>query len=435
MCELVSPPWPFAFLYKYISTNDPGLPCYNIPIKSSEKYMSLLASVGLGIHDDSFTAGANAAQEAITKLNGKANLCLVFSSVKYDQEKMLAGVRSVAKDSLVVGCSTAGEITTDGPVKKNSVSIMAISSDDTTFFAGIGENIAKNPKEAGKIAADAVKNAAGGKLDAFMMLPDVLVGNGADIVRGVLESLGEHFPVVGGAAGDDFQFKKTYQYINDKVYSGSVIGLGLVGKFKMGIGVKHGWIPIGIPKKVTKSEGSVLHELDGKPAIAIYDDYFGSAAKELRTEALARLAITYPLGMKTDGSDEMLIRDPITVDEKGSITCAAEIPQGSEIQLMIGSREEAVKVAKEAAEKAMEQLEGATPKAVIIFNCIARNKLFGERSGEEITAIQEAVGANTPLIGFYTYGEQAPLGGEVRNINKCNPAFHNETVVICVLGE
>ena len=187
--------------------------------------------------------------------------------------------------------------------------------------------------------------------------------------------------------------------------------------------------------KVTKSEGAVLHELDGKPAINIYRDYFGAEeAKKLQEETLAKLAITYPLGMTVAGSDEMLIRDPITVDEKGSITCAAEIPEGSEIRLMIGSREEAVKVAKVAAEKAVEQLDGLPPQAVIIFNCIARSKLFGERSGEEISAIQEVVGAETPLIGFYTYGEQAPLGGEVRNMNKCNPAFHNETVVICVLS-
>jgi hypothetical protein len=101
---------------------------------------------------------------------------------------------------------------------------------------------------------------------------------------------------------------------------------------------------------------------------------------------------------------------------------------------MIGSTEEAVKVAREAAQNALDQLDGATPKAIIIFNCIARNKLFGDRSGEEINAIQDVLGRDIPLIGFYTYGEQAPLGGEVRNINKCNPAFHNETVVIAVLG-
>ncbi len=404
--------------------------------------MSLISSVGVGINDDSYAAGVNACQEALNEICTKStdakcmpDLCIVFSSIKYDQEKMLQGVRSVAPHTLLIGCSTAGEIVTTGPVKQRSVSVMMIKSDKIKFYAGVGENIAASPKAAGKMAADEVKKQSAGALNAFMMFPDVLAGNGADIVRGVQESLGEHFPVVGGAAGDDFEFKKTYQYLNDKVYSGVIIGLGLVGDFKIGIGVKHGWIPIGIPKTVTKSAGSVLHELDGKPAIEIYDDYFGDAAAELRTETLAKLAITYPLGIKTEGSEEMLIRDPITVDEHGSITCAAEIPEGSEVQLMIGSREEAVKVAKEAAGKAMEQLGGAKPEAVVIFNCIARNKLFGDRGGEEITAIQEAIGSEVPLIGFYTYGEQAPIGGEVVNINKCNPAFHNETVVICVLGE
>jgi len=395
------------------------------------------ASVGLSEGEDSYAVGANAAQDALDKLGGEPNAVIVFSSVQYDQEKMLAGVRSVSKNAVLVGCSTAGEITTDGPAKRHSVAVMAIKSPDIAFHAGVGENIAADARVAGRKTAEAVKEQApGGVLNAFIMLPDVLTGNGADIVRGVLDSLGAHFPVVGGAAGDDFEFKKTYQYLGDKVYSGAVIGLGLVGNFKMGIGVKHGWIPVGAPKKVTKSSGAVLHELDGKPAIKIYEDYFGAErAKELKTEALARLAITYPLGMQVAGSEELLIRDPITVDEKGSITCAAEIPEGSEIRLMIGSREEAVKVAQEAAKNAVSQMDGAAPKAVIIFNCIARNKLFGDRSGEEIGAIQEEVGRDTPLIGFYTYGEQAPLGGEVRNMSKCNPAFHNETVVICVLGE
>lgn len=400
-------------------------------------YFMIQASVGISEGGDAYAVGANAAQDALDRLGGVPNAVIVFSSVQYDQEKMIAGVRSVSKQAVLVGCSTAGEITQNGPAKRHSVAVMAFRTEGISFFAGVGENIAAGARAAGARAADAVKQQApDGILNAFMMFPDVLVGNGADIVRGVLDSLGQHFPVVGGAAGDDFEFKKTYQYAGEKVYSGGVVGLGLSGSFRLGIGVKHGWIPIGTPKKVTKSDGSVLHELDGKPAIKIYEDYFGAErAAELKTEALARLAITYPLGMQVPGSDEFLIRDPITVDEHGSITCAAEIPEGAEIRLMIGSREEAVKVAREAATNAVAQLDGASPKAVIIFNCIARNKLFGERSGEEIEAIQEAVGRETPLIGFYTYGEQAPLGGEVRNINKCNPAFHNETVVICVLGD
>ncbi|MBI1974704.1 MAG: FIST C-terminal domain-containing protein [Candidatus Zambryskibacteria bacterium] len=399
--------------------------------------MSLQVSVGISEGEDSYTVGANACQDAIAKLGSEsADLAIVFASSKYDQNEMLKGVISVSKEALLVGSSTAGEITTEGPAKKSSVAVMLMKSPNIKFYAAVGENVAADARAAGKKAAEEVKKLAGTELKAFMMIPDVLVGNGADIVRGVLDSLGEHFPVVGGASGDDFKFEKTYQYLHGKVYSGSVVGLGLVGNFKIGIGVKHGWLPVGVPMKVTKSQGAVLHELDGKPAINLYRDYFGAEeAQKLQKETLAKLAITYPLGMTVEGSDEMLIRDPITVDEKGSITCAAEIPEGSEIRLMVGSREEAVKVAKIAAEKAVEQLDGLPPKAVIIFNCIARNKLFGEHSGEEISAIQEVVGKATPLIGFYTYGEQAPLGGEVRNINKCNPVFHNETVVICALAD
>lgn len=394
------------------------------------------AGIGSSVGDDAYREGANAAQQAKDALqDAEPKLFFVFASSKYDQEKLVEGVKSVSENALIVGCSTAGEITTEGPTNKPSIAAMAIATDDVEFIADVGEHIKYNPREAGKEVAKKVKDKAG-DIDLFIMLPDVLAGNGADIVRGVTDVLGEFFPVVGGAAGDDFKFEQTYQYLNEKVHSGAVIGLGIKGNVKIGIGVKHGWMPIGLPRKVTKSKGAVLYELDGKPAVEIYKEYFGNElASELEKEKLARLAITYPLGMKIEGHDEMLIRDAISVDQDGSLTCAAEIPEGADIQLMMGSKEEAIKVAEEAAKNAMSQLGSAQPKAVIVFNCIARHKLFGEFSGEEIKAIQRAIGSNVPLIGFYTYGEQAPMGGEVKNINKCSPAFHNETVVICVLGQ
>lgn len=394
------------------------------------------SGVGISHGSDAHAVGEEAAQQAIKNAGVQLSLIIVFASVKYNQEDVIRGVRSVTGDTPLVGSSTAGEITTLGPAQRHSVVVMAISSDTVKFYVGVGENIKDDAIAAGRQVADRVKEQAGETLSLFMMLPDVLVGNGADIVRGVLESLGKHFPVVGGASGDDFNFEKTYQYLNDTVYSGTVVGVGLTGDVKFGIGVNHGWRPIGTPLKVTKSEGAVVHEIDGRPAIKIYEDHFGEEnIYELKTTTLAKLAITYPLGMHIDGSDELLIRDPISVDEHGSITCAAEIPEGSEVRLMVGDEDTAINVARAAAASAVSQLERAEPKAVVIFNCIARSKLFGERRGEEISAIQEAVGSTTPLIGFYTYGEQAPLSGEVRNLEKCNPAFHNETVVILVLGE
>lgn len=399
--------------------------------------MAIYAGAGLSKQKDPYQAGYEACKRAMEQSGKKKpDLTVVFSSVSFDQKELIRGVREASGNAPLVGCTDAGEIVSDGP-NKNSVGVMAIASNQITFSTGLGKDIKAGARQAGQAVAKEVKKKAKDPFRAFIMFPDVLTGNGADIVRGVLDVLGEHFPVVGGAAGDDFLFKTTYEYRDDEVISGAVAGVGLSGKFSMGVGVRHGWMPIGVPMKVTKAEGSVVHELDNRPAVSIYEDYFGEKAEELRAEPLARMAITYPLGIKVPELEEYLIRDPITVDDKGAITCAAEIPEGSEIRLMIGSKEKAVEAAQDAARKLMKDFEAekSRPKFVLMFNCIAREKLFGQTANDEIQAVMEIIGKNVPLLGFYTYGEQAPIGGEVHNLEKCNTRFYNETVVMFAVGE
>ncbi len=387
---------------------------------------------------DSYQAGYEAAKTAVERAGGGTpDFLFAFASVSFNQPELVRGIRDGGGKAALVGCSGAGEITNEGPNQK-SVGVMAIRSDGISFYTGLGKDIKSGAREAGQAVAREVKAKADKSLRAFIMLPDVLTGNGADIVRGVLDVMGPHFPVVGGAAGDDFLFEKTYQYRDDEVTSGAVGGVGLAGKFTIGIGVRHGWVPIGLPMKVTKAKGAVLYELDGKPAVSIYEDYFGQRAEELRKEALARLAITYPLGLKIpEYEEEYLIRDPITVGADGSITCAAEIPEGSEVRLMIGSKEKAIEAAQDAARHLMKEFEidKTEPKFVLMFNCIAREKLFAQNANDEIHAVMQIIGPDVPLLGFYTYGEQAPLGGEVRDPEKCDPRFYNETVVMFAIGE
>ncbi len=393
---------------------------------------SIKVGVGRSNNVDSKKAGQDACEQAIDQIKQKPDLIMVFSSVSLNQEKMLQGVNMAAQGALIVGCSDSGEITTQGPINKH-VAVMAMASDQIKFTIGLGKNVKADSYQAGRAAADDVIKKSPQKISLFISILEGLTGNGAAIVRGMQSVLGKHFPIIGGSAGDDFVFKKTFVYYQDKVLNDAVVGVGLSGKFSWGIGVKHGWEPIGLPMKVTKSEGAVLKELNNKPALKIYEDYFGKKAEELTKEPIARLAYTYPLGMSVEGSSELLIRDVVIANEKGEITCAAEIPQGSEIRLMIGDQDKAIEAAKKAAENALACLKGNTPKAVFVFDCIARYKLFGSRVGEEITAIQDILGKETPLIGFYTYGEQAPLGGNIES-NICNSVFHNETMCILVLG-
>ena len=400
--------------------------------------MAIQSSVGASHVQNPFEAGANAYAEALRGLGSATpEFGFIFSSIAFVQEEVLKGVISLAGDLPMIGCSTAGEITTKGPLSDSSVIVMLISSGRSMrFIPGLGVGIKNGENQAGAaLASSVLSSVSKDDLKGFIMLPDGLAGNGAEIVRGVLSVLGEHFPVVGGSAGDDYRFKETYQYYNGEVRTGEAVGVGLAGDFTFGIGVKHGWKVLGRPAKVTKSTSNVVHEIDGRPAMELYEKYFGDKAKELKEGTLAQFAVSYPLGIKVEDSEEFLIRDPLAVDENGSITCAAEIPEGSDVRIMMGTRETAIEMAKKAAQQALTELGGRKPKAIFIFNCIARKKLFGLRGGEEITAIQSVLGKDVPLVGFYTYGEQAPVDGIVKNMERCNAVFHNETVVIYVLAD
>jgi hypothetical protein len=376
-------------------------------------------------------AGKEAAEEARHKLEEeKASIVFAFASIQYDQEEVLKGIMEVFPDVTIVGGSAAGEITSWATVF-DGVNVMAIASDKITFTTGLGHDVLKDsPKASADAAKDLLSKLGGEKPDLVISLFDGMTGDGAGLVDGVKSVLGDNIPLIGGSFGDDYKFEKTYGYYDGKVLSDIAVLIGLKGEFSYGFGIRHGWEPVGLPLKVTKADGTLLQEVGGKPALSVYEEHFGKEASELVKEPLARMAYTYPIGIEVEGSDELLIRDPVIANKKGEITMAAAIPEGATIRLMIGDRDKAIEAAKTAAGVARDQLEGGKPEAIIMFNCMARNKLLGVRCSEENNAVQKVIGDEVPMMGFYTYGEHGPLLGK-----KGTPAyFHNETMTLLVLG-
>ncbi len=384
--------------------------------------------VGLSRKAEAKDAASLALKEAVSKAGG-ANLLLVFSSVKYNQEEVIETINNEKPEgALVAGCSDSGEIINGEDLAcSESVAVMAINSEDMKISSAIGHGAKEDSYKAGKEMAEKLKEKSTDP-SLIILFNEGLAENGAAIVRGVQDVFGEDFPIVGGSAGDDFKFEKTYQYHNGEVLNGAVVGLAVSGEFSFGLGVRHGWEPVGVPMTVNKVEGAVLKEVDNKPALNIYEEHFGKKAEDLIDQPLAQLAYTYPLGMTVEGTDEFLIRDAVVANKEGEITVAAEIPEGSEIRIMLGDREKAVIAAREAATEARESL-GKEPKAAIIFNCMARNKLLGMDKNLEIEALKSVIGEDTPFIGFYTYGEVGPLFKNKKSV------FHNETIALLLLGE
>lgn len=390
-----------------------------------------VAGAGWSNHSDAAEAGRAAAGAAVGGLaDAPPHVVVAFASSKYDQTALLQGIRSVTREVPLIGGSDAGEITSEGPARR-SVVVVALHAPQGSFGIGSAGALDRDQRLAGQTAARAALLRHGGtKRTAFLMVSDGVVGGGQDVIRGAQEVLGTSFPIVGGSAGDDLRFKCAYQYCNEQVLTRSVVGLLIGGALRVGIGVHHGWLPIGQPRTATKSLRHTLHELDGSPAARVYEDYFGSElVAATRGQLLARMTVSYPLGMAVEGEEELLLRNVLRIERDGSLVCAGEIPQGSLIRLMIGTKDSAVAAARKAAEEAAGALQHVA--CVILFDSVARQRLFGRDAGEELAAVRAVVGPTAPVVGCYTYGEQAPLRSTVQ---VGRTYWHNETLVVLALG-
>lgn len=381
-------------------------------------------AVGKGKNPDAAVAARQAGEACQRQLNVSPSLLLVFASRVYQAPVVLSAVRSVFPGCPLMGCSTAGEIFTSGP-DEESIVLVALS--------GLEVAIAQS----GPILADG--HAAGERLGRqlpcpqarlLLLLSDGLAGDAAAVVRGVRAALRPPIPIIGGAAGDDSRFQRTEVYLDGEACSGSAAAACLGGEFAYGLGVRHGWEPVGLPVRVTRSQGNRLLEVNGIPAIRLYEEYFGEYVERLRTQPLARLAIYYPLGLPVPSSSEFLLRAPLSVEADGAIRLTAEIPEGADVRLMIGSVDGALKAARIATLEALSQMQGRSPRLAMVFSGVARRNLFGPKSGEEIKLVREILGPEVPVAGFYGYGEFAPLEGT----ESCAACFHNETMAILLMA-
>src|SRR5688500_13524309 len=97
-------------------------------------------------------------------------------------------------------------------------------------------------------------------------------------LEGTLSS--ERFlPMWGGGAGNNYIFgEPTYQYCDDEVVSDGVSYALLSGRARASWALSHSLIPIGGERKVTRSQGNIIYEIDGKPATEVLNEYLPEGA-------------------------------------------------------------------------------------------------------------------------------------------------------------
>jgi hypothetical protein len=389
--------------------------------------MATKAGVGISYHHNPNVAGREAAEQALEKAGvSKPDFVFMFGSIGYDQPSLVRAVREATGGAPLTGCSAVGTLNGDDADESNfSVVVTAISSDDLWWLNGLAAGLESDPRAVGqRVAKDLMPHLSADTIGLFVF-PDgvkdfiVPTNNLVDnFFAGLEENLpSERFlPLWGGGAGNNFNnfASPTYQYCDDEVITDGVSYALLSGKTQAGWAISHACIPIGGERIVTRSEGNIIYEIDGKPAMEVFEEYIPEGALT-HDRDWARYAISLALCFRAPSyikDEEYIVRGMPSVSmADGSITVQTEVSEGTSVWLSSRDKEKISTGFDRMAAQIKDQLEGEKPKLVFQFECGTRGKvMFREREKLQILRrFRQSLDPDAPWAGFYTVGEIGPV--------------------------
>lgn len=394
--------------------------------------MNTVAGSGHSTHEDTGPAVKAAVQQALGALGGqRPGYGLVFASPRHAMRDVIYAAAAATPRTDIIGCASAGEITERG-LSHDGVAVLLVTDDGAhcrelvyTQRLSTALDAATSAITQGLRTAQERGAKQGFGRTNSVLLVDGLGGQGEPLLRAMRDATEPWHHIVGGAAGDNGEFKATPVATNrDGAHTDAAAVLHFVSRNPWGIGVGHGLKPRSNIMRVTRAKGNIVHEIDGRPAFETYRDYAQGLGIEIAANNAGEFMINHELGVywfeRLDRA-----RAPIAVNEDGSLVCAAEIDEGSKVCIIDGQQDDLVEAAREAAKEAAYHLEGREAAAVLMFDCICRGTILKDNFNREVEAVAE-VFPGVPIAGFLTYGEIARYKGPFNS-------WHNTTAVIAAI--
>jgi len=375
--------------------------------------------IGLSLEENSFLATEEAIRQAKANLNnsGKIDLCLVFNSCDFSAAGVIKGCSALLRDVPIIGASGPA-IISDKRIFKHGITVMLLGFPNGAYcrVAATRDISEKNPFNCGKELAEKM-------LLGFKNIPrnlgllffDQQIENGPNFIAGLQENLGKGLPCIGTSLSNQVDHSHSCLYLNDEALNNSCAGILWGGKTSFGVGIKHGWKPLGKPHTVSSAVGNIINSIDNKPAIEIYENYLGYDAAKL-SQDLKKLSVSYPIGVFIPGEKDYLLRSVVSIDRRGALVCQGSIPEGSTVRLMISTPETCLDATTQAIKEAQDNLAKSrlgqsnikNSRFAIVFSSISRYNLLKRNFKKELNLIKNGFG-ETPFLGIYTSSELAPL--------------------------
>jgi hypothetical protein len=394
--------------------------------------------VGIGYANDqnALRLGEKVAEDAMK--NGKINhpvFVIAFCGGRVDHDAYFKGLQTLVGNKVpIIGGSAIGIITNrhlsyDGFPAGAAI----IESDTLEHIEGYANNLHKNEKLAGQRLAEKLSNTIDGKLlltfyDSIKNAPTEktppVINASPPLIEGIEEKLKLKVPIIGAGLVGDYEFNVTKQFCGSSVESQCVVGSLLAGDFKPYFSIMHGCVPKdGIYHTITRAEGPVLYEVDGKPVIDMIDDQYGST--EWSTQMpVRRLTIGLNHGEKFEEFRENQFVNRLIAgvlpNREGILLFEPDLVEGSEILFMLRNNKMMMESVQKNSAELFEKImaKGEKPVFGLYIDCAGRTAILSETLTEEASEVQNIFNRyNAPLFGFYSGVEVAPLLGRSRGLD------------------
>ncbi|QEP45122.1 hypothetical protein D5085_09985 [Ectothiorhodospiraceae bacterium BW-2] len=372
-------------------------------------------------------------EAALGEANQACDLVVIHASLGHHFQQLAETAIKLAPSARVVGSSCCGVIGSEGVSESmKDVAIMALRGKGEIVVAHVDGIYSGNSFEKAVELAEQLK-AANPAINMVHLLASGIDINDDLCIAGLESVLGPEVTLFGATSADNMRGKVSYQIVDDKVYEHAAWAVGYADPtLKVDTQATHGFIAVGEPLVVTRSEGNRIIEFDGRPAWEAYTERLGlsAAANCGDTIPVGALAERLPAELAAEYGNDHILRVVTQKRDDGSMMYATSCPEGSELWITIRDEERIFNDMNRMIEQMLQRMGGSRPVAVFHADCLARGRfLFNRVMKEELVGQMQyplaTDGEIPPWLGMYGFGEFARLGGK--------NTYHNYSTAIYAL--
>ncbi len=234
-------------------------------------------------------------------------------------------------------------------------------------------------------------------------------------VEDLLAAIDHRFPattVVGGMASGARHVGENFLLDGERLLTQGVVGVALSGDVAVDSIVAQGCRPIGNPMFVTRSEGHMLLDIDGRRPIEVLHELFESLSP--RDQELLRYSLFLGLVMQAEQSTyrhgDFLVRNIVGIDpESGVLMVSAPLAPHQVVQFHLrDAQTSADDLRSHLASYRSRRLP--SPQGALLFSCLGRGKGLYQVPDHDSRELITTLGP-IPIGGFFCNGEIGQVQG------------------------